>query len=635
MIATLHPQLEASGITADVAKRAGVEVVTSQAARDLGFTGNRYDGANLAGLAFPYRDPRTRALFMHRLRPEVAVDGRKYIQPTGTKNHLYLPLATERQLADVEIPAVVSEGEKKTLSIATVAGTRYLAIGVGGIWNWRTSDKEKRPCRDHGGTETVRVNSRPIEDLDWITWKGRRVFICFDSDGARNPDVARAEQALAAELRKRGAEPLVVSLAPGPDGSKRGIDDVLVAEPVERRLAVLERLLRSAAPRRRLAPDVERGLELAYQPASTLLRMFDAYCDSATDAPAVFRPFTGLATLAALVGRKVTAPFGAHDLTLNLYCCILAPSSFFHKTTMITIARKFASAVNPDVLLPDDFTPEKLIAILEKSSNALLLWPEFAGYLARSQRDYQGGSKELLMALYDSPDTFRRELQSKTATVKQPTLTILAAAATSYLADQLRGADLRSGFLNRFLFVMADRKAKSYAIPEPPDPALRAKLVTKFHNVSGITGRADLSGIRTPYTAWYRDVEREAARSDRGEILSAFLTRLSVTALKISVLLELANTGRLRVTPDSLEEALVLVDYIRAVLRHLLQVEFAESESEKALRKVLRMVQGRSGIKRGELLRLAHCTSVELDKVLRTLTERGDVYMEDRKYWAA
>src|SRR5262245_57045 len=110
----------------------------------------------------------------------------------------------------------------------------------------------------------------------------------------------------------------------------------------------------------------DRGLDLHYEPSGGFLRTFDEFADAVTDSPAVFRPFTALATLGAVVGRRVTAAFGVTDLTPNSYVCLLAASSFAHKTTMITISKKLIRRVRPEVQMPDDFTPERLIELLEK-----------------------------------------------------------------------------------------------------------------------------------------------------------------------------------------------------------------------------------------------------------------------------
>lgn len=626
-------QLEASGIPTDVAARCGVRAVTSSQARDAGFAGNGLDGVDLSGLLFEYRDPTSGKAVLNRLRPAVPVDGRKYLQPTGSRNRLYLPGAIPQQLGDTRFDAIMVEGEKKCLSVVAAADTKYLAVGLGGVWNWRTSDKEKRPEPDRPATKTVRVNGRAIEDFDTIAWAGRRVFVVFDSDATHNPKVRQAEDALIAELRRRRALPFVVTLPPAPSGAKQGLDDVLAAVEPAARLGTLQKLLAGAAPRRRQAHDADRALDLVYEPAAGYMRAFDEYVDAATDAPALYRPFTALATLAAVIGRNVTVPFGPGDLALNLYVAILGQSSFLHKTTNIAIAKRLITAVKPDIICPDDFTPERFIDLLQKTPQAFLAWPEFAGFLARSQRDYQGGSRELLMELYDAPDTFRRELKNQTIRIERPSLTILAASATSWLSDQLKGGDLRSGFLNRFAFVLAETKAKSYPLPVTPDMHLKNAVVLHLGKLAAATGEADLRKIRTSYTAWYADLEREAARADQPEIVSAFYTRLSITAIKIAVLLELASSRQLVVSPAALEEAIILTDYLRAVIRHLLRVEFAPSESAKRIQRVQAVVSKHPGIKRAVLMRKTGYDKRQITEAIETLVEQAEIYTDNGGHW--
>jgi Domain of unknown function (DUF3854)/Protein of unknown function (DUF3987) len=641
MTAGHDPQLTASAVSEDTAKRASVTRVSSNEARDLGFGGNGYDAANLAGIAFPYRDPRTGHHLLTRLRPDVPVNGRKYLAPTGSRNHLYMPIVTESILTDTRVPVVLTEGEKKTLAIAEAASSRYLAVGISGVWNWRTSDKEKRPLADHPGTKTVRVNSRPIEDLDWIAWRNRAVYVVFDSDGAKNPDVRNAEAALCAELRKRGASPLVVSLSATADGRKQGIDDVLAGVDAGKRLATLEQLLRSATPRRRArVTDDDKGLDLQWEPTGGFMRTFDAFADEQTDAPAVYRPFTALNVLSAVVGRRVTMQwFGASALVPNLYTCLLGASSFAHKTTMITMAERLIRRVRPEILLPDEFTPEKLLGLLETSPEAFLGLPEFAGFLARASRDYNAGTRELLMQLYDCPEEYRRSLQSKDIRVKSPAVNVLAASATSWLSDAMNGGDLRSGFFNRFCFVVGERQDKVYALPGTAATGqLEISLMTEqLKAVATASGTADWSKVRRTYEAWYRDLARDCRQIEPVEVLSAFYTRLAAAAMKIALLLEVSQGQSLTISDATMQEAIVLVDYLRAAIKHLLRIEFAPTKFAKQVQRVLELVKKRPGIKRGNngLLQQTGYKSKELEEILDTLKQQGAAYEDGGGWWPA
>lgn len=629
-------QLAASGISPDTARKAGVVRVTSQEARNLGFVGNGYDTANLAGLAFPYRDPRTGQHLVTRLRPDIAVNGRKYLAPIGSRNHLYLPNATPVLMDDVRFEAMVVEGEKKALALAEILGHRALVVGLSGVWNWRTSDKEKRPERDRPGTRTVRVNSRPIEDLDWIQWKDRRVYILFDSDGGRNVDVQQAEQALSQELRiRRKAQPLVVSLPPNPDGSKQGIDDLLAAFPEAERQGALRRLLADAAPRRKLRNSGVRSIDFEYEPSSGFLRDFCDYVEPITDAPQVYHPFAGLITMSAVVGRNVTARFGPQKIVPNQFVCILGQSSLFRKSTMITIAQQLVDAVRPECVLPNEFTPEKLLDLLQKTPVGFFAWKELTGYLARANRDYMGGAKEILMELYDCPDEYRREIKTSSLRVERPAISIFSASATAWLSEQLKGPDLRSGFLNRFCFVLAERKTKFLDIPPPPDIVAKNRLIRQLNDIGEIIGEADFSRIQPRYRTWLREHEHEILRSDHPEIVSAFYTRLSITALKYAILIELAQSRQLIVSSAALEEALTLVDYLKAVIAHLLRLEFAPTDSAKRIQQVLKVIREEPGVLRGRLLKRIGLSAKELTVSLQTLVEQGDAYEESGRWWAS
>jgi hypothetical protein len=633
-----EPQLAASAVSPETAKRAGVTRITSADARRLGFSGNAYDAANLAGLAFPYRDPRTGAEILTRIRPDVAVNGRKYLAPVGSRNRLYLPFPTSALLEDIRFPAVITEGEKKTLAVAEATEGRYLAVGVSGVWNWRTSDKEKRPLRDRPGTETVRVNSRPIEDLDWITWKGRRAYIVFDSDGAANADIQRAEKGLADELRKRGATPLVVSLQNAVSGGKQGIDDLLAPLAPESRFAAFERLLHAAAPRRRASIREDQPLTLVWDPPGGFLRTFDEFADEQTDAPAVYRPFAALTVLSAVLGRQVSAPwFGHAPLIPNLYTCLLGASSFAHKTTMITMAERLIRGVRPERLLPDEFTPEKFLGLLSKSPEAFLGLPEFAGFLARSGRDYNVGTRELFMQLYDCPDEYRRALQKEEITVKQPAVTVLGASATSWLSDAMKGGDLRSGFFNRFCFVVGDRQDKTFSLPGTTvDGRSQFQLMLgQLKQVAEVKGPMDYNRVRKSYDAWYGDLKREGGQTEPVEVVSAFYARLAATAMKIAMLIEVSQTRNLMITDASLQEAIVLVDYLRAAIKWLLKVEFAPSPFAKQAQRVLTVIRGNPGIQRGWILKKTGFSGRELTPILDTLVEQGDAYEQDRKWWVS
>ena len=129
----------------------------------------------------------------------------------------------------------IVEGEKKCLSLHRLAtydkvtgadnaiAARWLALGIGGVWNWKGTRGKATNAR--GKPQPVKG---PIPDLDILIWTSRLVYLCFDSDLDTNDEVRWARLALTRELIRRGALIRWVELKDhngGPFPAKMGVDD--------------------------------------------------------------------------------------------------------------------------------------------------------------------------------------------------------------------------------------------------------------------------------------------------------------------------------------------------------------------------------------------------------------------------
>ena len=214
----LRPQhaadLAASAIDFVTAALAGVCSIDHEAAYRLGL---RNGDSSLSGMCFHYWEPQSQRFSERfvRIKPDVQVEGRRYLQPVGERPRLYFVSGTSlSDLADISKAILLTEGEKKTLALERAAKIKDIAavpIGIGGVWAWRFSSKELQPDGKMG-----KGKSRAIEDFDLIAWVGRKVYLFFDSDVRTNWKVAVAETALARELSLRRAEVYIVRFAETP-----------------------------------------------------------------------------------------------------------------------------------------------------------------------------------------------------------------------------------------------------------------------------------------------------------------------------------------------------------------------------------------------------------------------------------
>lgn len=227
--------LRASGLDDATIEEHGIHSVTEhrQAASLLNVS-KLQPRSMLPAIVFPFKKLDGRNGYA-RLRPDnPRTDARsgeriKYESPRKAPNEIYFPRQV-REIADKpEEFLLVTEGEKKALK-ASQEG--FPCIGLVGVYGWKAKDRESL-----------------LPDLELVEWKGRRVFIVFDSDRVRNEHVIEAESRLAAQLKNRGAIVKIVHLPDGPNGQKFGLDDFLVANPPPELHKLLNAATDSEAPR--------------------------------------------------------------------------------------------------------------------------------------------------------------------------------------------------------------------------------------------------------------------------------------------------------------------------------------------------------------------------------------------------
>lgn len=227
-------KLAACGIPAELAERARLRRVDSKQGGELI---GRNGSGDYAGIVFENIFPgetRPREYRVRLDRPPIEYkDGKpkekgKYLSPPGRGNLLYFVPGTEAEwLSNPALPAIVTEGEKKTLGLWGCAWDslgdsaevpRFLPIGLQGVWSWRgTIAKTEGPDGERRNVKGT------IPDIQRVVWKGRKVTILFDTNVRENESVQAARAQLTDELRKLGA---IVSWFAWPDDTPAGVNGI-------------------------------------------------------------------------------------------------------------------------------------------------------------------------------------------------------------------------------------------------------------------------------------------------------------------------------------------------------------------------------------------------------------------------
>jgi hypothetical protein len=354
-----------------------------------------------------------------------------------------------------------------------------------------------------------------------------------------------------------------------------------------------------------------------------------------TDAPIAFHVAGGLAAMAGAIGSNVFWYGGGHrEQWPNLYVLMLAPSGVFRKSTSVDLPTQPLANAVPGIILDREFSPEQFIRNLADHPTSVLKESEFGSLLERMKSSYMQGMKQRLTDLFDCQDSYDRVIRGANGTgerirIVRPALTILAASTLDWLVESLTETDMRSGFMPRFLFIAPTVKES-----EPPggywaegDARMVAPMTKALAQMSRMK-RAEVSfrQVRRRIVEWTSDQSDIAEGGDAPDELMGLYSRLGHHLAKLCALITVSDEGiqpAYEITEDSAERAITMLEWILEGTARVFDERVTFSKFEQQAQKALRFIGPQ--IERGVLLKRMKCPANELDRLLITLKERGEI----------
>lgn len=133
--------------------------------------------------------------YCYKLIPSLSdKEGRqiKYLHGKNEPAIPYIPHETWKVKKKTNEPIWITEGQKKALKLSQHC--RY-AISVSGVWNFKAGNDSDASNADKG----------LWSELESFDWRGRTVYLAFDTDLWTNPQVRYALYELSFKLFERGA----------------------------------------------------------------------------------------------------------------------------------------------------------------------------------------------------------------------------------------------------------------------------------------------------------------------------------------------------------------------------------------------------------------------------------------------
>jgi len=353
------------------------------------------------------------------------------------------------------------------------------------------------------------------------------------------------------------------------------------------------------------------------------------YASKLTDAPQIFHVAAGLTALSTAIGNGASFETWGNRYHPTLWVILVSPSGWFRKSTAINImTNMLRKAGLAERILPSRTSYEKLISLLAEQPSRLLAFGEFSGFLADLSRSYNDGTKEDLTEMFDGCSQFVREtISGGKITIKSPSINLIGASVIDWMLSRVQAGDLRSGFLARFIYVVAREKETWHGLSIERLTNEENQLSMKLKAISSMTAYVErtisLDKIKQQADAWARDMEKKEV----DDALFGIISRIYTYALKIAAIIALSEL-RETVLPDDWDWAQSFASYAYDQAVDMFRNELAENRFQVNLNRVRRKIYATPGISRRELVRNFHLPTKQLDDILDTLSNAGEIRVE-------
>lgn len=370
------------------------------------------------------------------------------------------------------------------------------------------------------------------------------------------------------------------------------------------------------------------------------------------ESPANFHFWTGIATIAGALRRRVWIDMRKFAWTPNFYIILVAPAGIAAKSTSISIGMDLLSKTPTETGI--HFGPESMT--WQKLADSLSSATEYVKYIDfHLQENLQPMSAltcavselgtfltldddkliSFLIRMWDGGDaTFIHATKaSGNVEVKAPWLNIIAATTPTWLAQNFPPIMIGGGLASRIIFVHGEKKRRLIPYPdeeveEQKHKEWKEKLVADLTTIASLSGPyIILPEARIWGRQWYLSHNNGARpahlASDR---FSGYLARKQTHLHKVAMILAASKRDELYITRDDLSDANDLLTTLEAYMVKTFEV-IGENEVARAIQNIKSILENTPShmIRHDHLVRgiFRHTKSKVLEEALQTGIQMG------------
>lgn len=394
-----------------------------------------------------------------------------------------------------------------------------------------------------------------------------------------------------------------------------------------------------------LLTDEERK---SIEAEKSFIEDYTEWAKSLGDAAWQYHQAGAFVVLSCLLSGSVRLPTSFGTLIPNLWFMILADTTLTRKSTAMDLAMDLTLEIDNDCVLATDGSIEGLMTSLSMRPGraSIFLRDEFSGLLdAMIRKDYYAGMAETFTKLYDGKFQ-KRILRKDIIEVRDPILIFFAGGIKSKVLSLVTHEQVSSGFIPRFVFIMAEsdiNRLKPLGPPTGESLAGRERILEYMQRIHGhytgtnmvkVGGRVSTAPKRIEAhmvpEAWARYNQIEEAmlavglKADKADLATPMMDRLSKSGLKMAMLLAASRklVDHVTIEMEDLLRAFYYIEQWRensiSVLSHL-----GMTQTERDIELIFQAIRRQPNVLRSKLMRDYHLTKRDADQILDTLDQRG------------
>lgn len=335
-----------------------------------------------------------------------------------------------------------------------------------------------------------------------------------------------------------------------------------------------------------------------------------------------FHFWTGVATIAGALRRKVYIDFRRWQLAPNFYIIFVGPAAAVNKSTTMNMGMDLLRGVEGIYFGPKIITWQRLIQRLAKAQDKIDLpdgtsfttscltvaASEFGSFLDPQNREQVDALTDLW-----GGDNRRSEFDKETKTqgsdkAANPWLNIIACTTPTWLRKNFPDAAVGTGLASRCIWIYGDAKRKLVSYPQrlvtsEEDKKKEMQLIMDLKQMALMVGPMDLTEEAFEYgDTLYTKYNKEIPTQLNNERFGGYIGRKQAHLHKLAMVLSAARTNSMTITQPILETADALLTALEADMPKVF-ASIGQSENVQQVVELIQIVRAGGEVSRKTLWR--------------------------------